>query len=291
MIRSMTGYGRGEIGQFSVEIKSVNSRNCVIIAKLPDVLSAIEPQVVAYVRSMIKRGQINVSVMMNKDGTSSGKKAIIDKQLAKEYWQHLQEIKEYLSISDPISLDDIANLPGVIALEETRENIEKIWPDLQVVLEKAINQLIDMRKSEGTAMLEDITKRLEVLSQIVEHISIKTPEVVEKYRDYINKRITELLQDQAKIDESRMAMEVALMAEKSDITEEIVRLRSHISQIMDDLKNPKEPVGRHLDFVLQEMNREINTVSSKADDYEIISDCIKFKDEIEKIREQVQNIE
>jgi len=148
-----------------------------------------------------------------------------------------------------------------------------------------------MRKTEGAAVLGDFSPRLENMSQLTERIGARAPKVVEEYRQRLRTRIADLLRDQIEIDESRIAMEVAIMSERCDITEEIVRLRSHIRQIRDSLKNSEESVGRHLDFILQEVNREVNTIASKASDVQISADCISFKDEIEKMREQVQNIE
>lgn len=295
MIRSMTGFGRGainsEIGEISVEVKSVNSKTCVVIVKLPEALSPLEGKVASYVRGKAKRGQINVTVALNRDGVASGKRVIIDRQLAKEYWERLTDVKQYISLSDALSLDTIAVLPGVITVEEPKENIEGIWPTVQNVLEIALDGLVEMRKTEGFAIFEDMKGRIDTVSQTVERISTRLPKVMEEYQERLRKRIGELMQGQVAIDESRIAMEIAIMAERSDITEEIVRLRSHISQMIDDLKNPEEPIGRHLDFVFQEMNREINTIASKASDFQITAECIKIKDEIEKMREQSQNIE
>jgi uncharacterized protein (TIGR00255 family) len=203
----------------------------------------------------------------------------------------LAEVKEYLSLAAPISLDTIAGLPGVINVEESKKNIDEIWPTVSRVLAMAVDQLIETRKTEGMAILEDLSCRLETMSQLTERISARAPEVVEEYRQRLRKRISDLLQDQITIDESRMAMEVAIMADRCDITEEIIRLRSHIHQIRHSLKDSEEPVGRHLDFILQEINREVNTVSSKASDAQISADCIRFKGEMGKMREQVQNIE
>jgi len=295
MIKSMTGFGRGEldteIGHLTAEVKSVNNRTCSVIVSLPVVLSLLESQVSGYIRSRISRGQVNVSVILGKNGASTGKRIILDRELAKEYHQQLMEVKEYLSLTAPISLDTIAALPGVINVEESKESIDEIWPIVRCVLETAVDQLIETRKTEGAAMLEDLSHRLETMSQLTERISTRAPQVVEEYRQRLRTRIDDLLRDQMAIDESRIAMEVAIMAERCDITEEIIRLRSHISQIRDSLEDSEEPVGRHLDFILQEINREVNTIASKASDAQISADCIYFKGEIEKMREQVQNVE
>lgn len=291
----MTGFGQGAIstgiGEINVEIKSVNSKTCVVTTKLPETLSPLEGKIVAYVKNKARRGQISVTVILNRDGISSGKRVIIDKQLIKEYWNHLTDIKEFLSLSDNLNLSSIATLPGVITIEEPKESIDGIWTDMDSVLKIAIDQLIEMREIEGAAIFEDLKGRIESVSQGLERISISAPKIIEEYQERLRKRIGELIQGQFAIDDSRIAMEIAILAEKSDITEEIVRLRSHVSQMIDNLKSPGEPIGRHLDFVLQEINREINTIASKSSDYQITAECIKIKDEIEKMREQAQNIE
>jgi len=295
MIRSMTGFGRGElnteIGHLAVEIKSVNSKTCSVIVRLPETLLSMESRIASYVRSRISRGQINVSVAIDRDGMPAGRKVVIDRELAREYCEQLAEVKEYLSLTEPVSLRAVTDLPGVINIEERRENPDAVWSAVSRVLTTAVNQLIEMREIEGSAILQDFSTRLKTMSQLTEQINTRSPEVVEKYRQRLQKRIADLLQDQVNIDESRIAVEVAIMAERCDITEEVVRLESHISQIEDSLKNSAEPVGRHLDFVLQEINREVNTIASKASDTQIAADCIWFKGETDKMREQVQNIE
>lgn len=295
MIKSMTGFGRGELnsetGHFSVEVRSVNSRTCNVVVRLPENLLALEGKVSSYIRSRASRGQINVTVALDKNEASSGRKVTIDRELAREYFERLTEVKEYLSLDESVDLDTITALPGVINVEEPKEDIDEAWQVLHSALEIAVDQLIEMRKTEGAAMLNDLSNRLETMSQLTGQINARAPEVVEKYRQRLQKRINELQQAQVIVDESRIATEIAIMAERSDVTEEIVRLRSHIDQIRDSLEKTDEPVGRHLDFILQEVNREVNTIASKASDTQIATDCIQFKDETEKMREQVQNIE
>ena len=295
MIKSMTGFGRGElnieVGRLLVEVRSVNSRSCNITVKFPETMSSLESRISNYIRSRISRGQINASVLLDMDGMPSGRKVTIDRELAKEYCEQLVSAREYLSLSEPINLSVVTALPGVINIEEPKQDIDEIWVRVQSVLAVAVDQLIEMRKTEGEAILKDISNRLETMSLLIERISVCAPGVEEKYRKRLRKRIGDLLQDQAEMDESRIAMEVAIMAERCDITEEIVRLRSHVDQIKESLKEPEDPVGRQLDFILQEVNREVNTIASKASDTQISADCIRFKDETEKMREQVQNIE
>jgi uncharacterized protein (TIGR00255 family) len=295
MIKSMTGFGLGElnteIGRFTVEVKSVNNRACSLVVKLPETLTSLESQLSSYIKSRISRGQINVSVGFSKDEGSDGKRVILDRELAREYCEKLAEVKECLSLTDPVSLNTIAALPGVINVEESMEDIDQTWAALRGALVIAVDQLIETREAEGAAMLEDLLRRLETMSQLTERINARAPEVVEEYRQRLRRRIRDLLQEEIAVDESRIAMEVAIMADRCDITEEVIRLRSHTSQIRDSLKDPEGAVGRHLDFILQEVNREVNTIASKANDAQISADCIRFKDETEKMREQVRNIE
>jgi uncharacterized protein (TIGR00255 family) len=295
MIRSMTGYGRGEtaneFGHISVEVKSFNSKNISITVRLPDILSSYEHQAINYVKSRIKRGQINAIIELNRDGLVSDKKVLIDHDLAKDYYNQLESLRNELSFTDPISLNSITSFPGVISLTEAKEDIEQIWLSAYQALVLAFDQLIQMREKEGLAMMSDILERLDIMCQAIDRIGNRSPLVVVEYRQRLQKKINDLLQDQAIIDESRLAVEIAVMADRCDVSEEIVRLRSHISQIKENLKDSNEQIGRQLDFILQEINREANTVSSKADDYQISSDCIQLKFELEKIREQAQNIE
>jgi uncharacterized protein (TIGR00255 family) len=295
MIKSMTGFGRGEFnaesGQFIVEIRSVNSRSCNILIKLPENLLSLESQVCSYVGSRISRGQINVSVTFNKDGTEPEKRVILDRELVKEYIEQLESLRDTFLLSDPVFLNTIATLPGVISIREPKEDASKVWGSLLKALEIAVEQLIETRRSEGDAISSDLSIRLKNMLSVIEHIKTRSPEVIEEYRQRLKERITELLQEEFSIDETRIAMELAIMAKRSDITEEIVRLRSHISQIEKILQNSKDPVGRHLDFILQEINREVNTIASKTNDVQIATQCIRLKDETDKMREQAQNIE
>jgi len=295
MIKSMTGFGRGEIdtemGRFTVETKSVNSRTCTVIVRLPETLSSLESRVISYIKSRTSRGQINVSVNLSRNEAASGKRAIVDRELAKEYCRQLAEMKSFLSLAEPININTIAALPGVINVEEPEENIDEAWSVVSRVLTMAVDQLIEVRTTEGAAMMEDLSSRLKSMSELIEQISTRSPVVVEEYRERLLQRISDLLQKHITIDESRIATEVAIMADRCDINEEIVRLRSHICQISDVLKNTEGPVGRHLDFILQEVNREVNTIASKASDAQISTNCIRLKDETEKMREQAQNIE
>jgi uncharacterized protein (TIGR00255 family) len=221
----------------------------------------------------------------------SDRKILIDHDLAKDYYNQLESLRHELSFTDPISLNSITSFPGVISLTEAKEDVEQIWLSAYQAFGLAFDQLIQMREKEGLATMSDILERLDIMCQAIDRISNRSPLVVAEYRQRLQKKINDLLQDQTIIDESRLAIEIAVMADRCDVSEEIVRLRSHISQIKENLKDSNDQIGRQLDFILQEINREANTVSSKADDYQISSDCIQLKFELEKIREQAQNIE
>ena len=295
MIRSMTGYGCGEFanesGHLYTEVKSVNSKTCNIAVRLPDMLSSYESQVVNYVKTKMKRGQISISIDLNRDELTSGKKVIIDRELVKDYFNQLESLRDELSLTDPINLINLTNLPGVISLEETKEDIEQIWNTAYQALINSIDQCVQTRETEGSAIALDVVEHLGYMNQLIERISVRSPMIVEEYRQRLQKRLNDIMQNQVAIDESRLAMEIAIMADKCDVSEELVRLRSHVSQMKNILQESDDPVGRQLDFILQEINREANTIASKANDLQISSDCIQLKYEIEKIREQVQNIE
>ncbi len=278
-------------GNLTVEVKSVNSRTCNISVKLPESLSSLEISIINYIKGKINRGQVNVIISLNKNGIATNKKIVIDHELLKEYFKQIDTLKEYIDISGTLDLNTAINLPGIISIEEMKENVEEFLPNVQHVLDMAMAQFIETREKEGSAILNDILARLEIMSELISSIKSRAPQVIDEYRQRILKRLNDLMNGQALVDESRIAMEISIMAERCDISEEIVRLQSHIKQIKDSIINSKEPVGRHLDFILQEINREINTISSKANDYQISYECIRFKNEAEKIREQVQNIE
>lgn len=291
----MTGYGRSEIvsefGHISVEVKSFNSRSININVKMPEILSSYEHQVVNYVKSRIKRGQINIAIELDRSGAEQSKRIFVDRELAKDYFNQLESLRNELAFTDPINLNLLVSLPGVLNVEETKGDVEQIWVLVQQSLGMAFDQLIQMRETEGQAMIDDILERINLMQEAIDRISSRLPEVVKEHHRLIQKRLNEILYDQVIIDESRLAIEVAIMADRCDVSEEIVRIRSHISQMKDILQDSNDQIGRQLDFILQEINREVNTVSAKANDFQISSDCIQLKYEIEKIREQAQNIE
>ncbi|TCO78972.1 YicC/YloC family endoribonuclease [Marinisporobacter balticus] len=293
MIKSMTGFGRGEAKdlerQFTVEVKSVNHRYNDIVVRMPKRLTYLEEQLKNIVKGKIKRGRVEIYITFENIGETDAKISV-NAPLAKQYVESLKNIREDLQIIDDISVSLISKFPDVIKVEQKEEDEDATWGCLQEATNKALKMLMEMRMAEGKKLAEDIENRCMYISNIVEHIENKGPQVVLEHKEKLRDRIHELLEDATAIDENRLNMEVALIADKCSITEEIVRLKSHIHQLKKALEE-NEAIGRKLDFLIQEMNREINTVGSKSNDLEITNYVVDIKSELEKIREQIQNIE
>lgn len=293
MICSMTGYGRGEAKDesrsFLVEIKSVNHRYNDIIIRMPKKLSLFEEKIRKIIKDSVKRGRIEVYITLEE---SKDEEVIIKPNLniIEQYFNSLKEIKEKLQIKDEISLSNLTRFPDTFTIESKEEEEDVIWVSLSLALNGALDALISMRKTEGVKLVEDIRNRSKKIQKIVKEIEIRTPIIVKEYRTKLLERIRELTEDTIEIDEDRIALEASIYADKSNITEEIVRLFSHLDQL-NDITDESGAVGRKLDFLIQEMNREINTIGSKSSDISISSMVIEIKSELEKIREQVQNIE
>lgn len=292
MIRSMTGFGRGNIEQegrsFTVEMKSVNHRYCDLNVKMPKSFMSLEDRMRKLIQQKVNRGKIDVFItQMNYE--KQGAKVILDENLADSYVKCLNKIKEKYEIKENPSLSLIAKFPDVITLKQEEEDIEEIWTTLSKTLDEALNMLVDMREREGSKLNKNILLKCDYIKSSLDKIEEKSSLVVNEYKEKLTERLKDLLQDY-QIDENRIAMEVALFADKSCIDEEIVRLNSHIVQLKHTL-DLNEPVGRKLDFIIQEMNREANTIASKSTNLDITQLVLNIKSEIEKIREQVQNIE
>ncbi|MBV7271930.1 YicC family protein [Clostridiaceae bacterium UIB06] len=292
MIKSMTGFGRGSIEQdgrsFTIEMKSVNHRYCDLNIKMPKIFLSLEDRMRKVIFEKISRGKVDVFITQN-NKEKVGVKAVLDESLADSYVECLRKIKDKYDIREGISISLIAKFPDVITLKQEEEDIENVWRILSVPLEEALNLLVEMRQNEGLKLKNDILLKCDYIKHLLDKIEKRSPFVVIEYKDKLNERLKELLQDY-QIDENRIAMEVALFGDKSCIDEEIVRLNSHLVQLRETF-NLNEPIGRKLDFILQEMNRETNTIGSKANDLEITNSVLNIKNEIEKIREQIQNIE
>ena len=292
MVRSMTGFGRGEVSrdgkEFTVEIKTVNHRYLDIFIKMPRQISFLEDRVRELVSKAISRGKIDVYITYGNYGDDS-RQVTIDEQLAKAYISALEELRDRFSLADDISVSLLSKCPEVLKVEQVEEDGEQLWEILKTALDDAVASLIRMREIEGEAMKKALLERADAIEVVIGKIEARAPEVPRDYKTKLAERISDLLEQQV-ADESRIAMEVALFADRCSIDEELVRLKSHFGQ-MRQILDMDQPVGRKLDFLVQEMNREINTIGSKANDLEITRYVVDVKSEIEKIREQVQNIE
>jgi len=292
LLKSMTGYGRGEAvmpgKKFLVELKSVNHRYCEVLMRMPRYLSPLEDRIRRQIQSRIARGRVDGFLTVEECGA---KNTIVkvDKSLAEAYYKAIKELQEALEVEDKIKLKHLINLPDVLTVEEPVAEVEEMWPAVKAAVEDALDNLVRMRRSEGQRLAEDLFKRVERVAQFNVKIKNRAPVVVEEYRDKLAYRLKEFLEEGV-LENERIAAEAAFYAERSAIDEETVRLESHLNQVNDCLR-AGEPTGRKLDFLVQEMNREINTVASKAGDLAISRWVIEVKSELEKLREQAQNIE
>jgi len=295
MIQSMTGYGKGESilynRRFSVEIKSVNHRYNDVTIKLPRVMNPFEDRVRAILSESVSRGKTDVYI--NYESFSKNDiKVALNEALAEAYAEKLGVLQRLHSLNDEISLSLLARFPDVLSVErsvDSDETAAEMWETLAQALRMAITQFAAMRAREGASLKSDILKKCDTIRAIVSQITERAPLVAREYRERLITRVSEALGD-ANIDESRLILEVTVFADRACIDEELTRLASHLSQMAVILEET-EPIGRKLDFLVQEMNREINTIGSKSNDLTITRLVVDAKSEIEKIREQVQNIE
>jgi uncharacterized protein (TIGR00255 family) len=292
MLKSMTGFGRGEgettLGKVFVETRSVNHRYCDINVKLPKRLIPFENRIKEMIRAQVSRGRIDIFLKLDNLGEENVHLSV-DLHLAEQYYQALQSLKESLRLRDKITLELVAGAKDVITAKEEIADLEPFWQEVLPVLKRSFQDLDNMKRSEGETLAKDLHQRLGRIAQQLEEIKHLFPSRLEAYRNRLHERVRSLLGG-IDVEPSRFQQEVALLAERTDITEEIVRAESHLAQFLTLLK-AEEPVGRKMDFLLQEMNREVNTVSAKANDAEISQRVVEIKAELEKIREQVQNIE
>ena len=293
MIRSMTGYGRSEIqtpgGRFTIEMRSVNHRFGEVLVRLPRDLAPLEDRVRAAVQGRVLRGRVEVTIM-REDRASRGKTVRPDLDLAAAYAQALRELAGTLGVPDGLTLPQVASFPDVIRVEETKEDLDMLWPLLAPAVDAAATDLVGMRESEGRRLAEDLEARLLRLDERATAVDIRSHAAVGEYVVRLRERIAGLL-GEVPVDEGRLAAEVAIFAERSDVSEEVTRLRSHVVQFRTDLQQADGAVGRRLEFVLQEMGREVNTTGAKANDLEITRAVIAMKGELESMREQIQNVE
>lgn len=292
MVRSMTGYGRSQqqLGGYDIllEIRSVNHRYFEFSCKTPRMYGYLEDRLKAFVQERVSRGKIQVNLYLQRlDG---GDEVIaVNRAVAQGYLQALREVRAELDVDDDIALSDIARLPDVFAVRRAQEDPEAVWSLVVQVAEAAVDEFLAMRAAEGERMKADILARAQAVLGYVAKIEAAAPQTVSAYRDRLYAKLQELLGDR-QIDEGRLLTEAALFADKVATDEETVRLRSHVASLEEILAGG-EAVGRKLDFLVQEFNREANTIGSKCSDVAISKLVVEMKSEIEKMREQVQNIE
>lgn len=294
MIRSMTGYGRAEAilsgRKFVVEMKSVNHRYLEISLRLPGMLLSLDTEIKKRIGEQFSRGRIEATVRVESDGiTENNGRLTLNLPLARNYHALLCQLKEELRLEEEISLAMLTGFRDVFVPTESFQDPTVLWEGLAKLLDEAMRTLAEMRAREGESLQRDLTQRLSLIACFLEAVAKRSPQVVCEYQKRLGDRIRELTGDLV-IDESRLLQEVAIMAEKSDITEEIVRFRSHIEQFTD-LLTIGDGAGRKIDFLIQEMGREVNTIGAKSGDAEISRNVIEIKSELAKLREQVQNIE
>lgn len=291
MVVSMTGFGRSktEADRFSVnvEVKTVNHRFCEFHIRMPRQLLKIEDKIKKKLGEQIKRGRVEVFVTLEGEGIVN-RSVHIDWQAMDEYVQHIAEIKNRYGVTGEIGLQDLLHREEIILFEEKETENDLLESLVLSAAEEAADQLVKMRIQEGVALEMDVSENIQLLKTHLHSVKLCAPDVVQQYRDRLTKKMAELVAVQA--GEDRILTEVAFFADKADINEEITRLESHISQFLQIL-SVDEPLGRKLDFLLQEMNREVNTIGSKANDSRIAREVVEMKSLLEKVKEQVQNIE
>ena len=292
MIRSMTGFGRGQdtVNGLSlvVEIKSVNHRYYEYSSRLPRAYAFLDDKLKNYLQQHISRGKVDVYVQIA-SGDTSGSAVTVNTALAESYLAALRELATRYGVRDDISVTNLSRYPDVLTVCQAAVDEDTVWDAVRQVTDVALSRFVEMREKEGARLREDVLSRAQTILNAVEKVEARSPQTVKEHMDKVTARMRELL-DGAAVDEARLLTEAAIYADKIAVAEETVRLRSHIDQLRQ-LLNGDEPVGKKLDFLIQEMNRETNTIGSKCNDIELTRIVVDVKAEIEKIREQIQNIE
>ena len=295
MVCSMTGFGRSEITEgerkYIVELKSVNNRYLDINIKMPKKFNAFESAIRSELKSYMKRGKVDVYISYE-DFSESESKVKYNKAIAQEYYNFLKEMSDDFGLDNDVRISVLSRFPEVFTMEEEELDEEEVWSGIKKAVDLAGEQFLESRKREGEFLSADLTEKLSGMLENVEYITERSPQIIEEYKGKLREKIQDLLEDK-QIDENRLAMEVTLYADKVCVDEELTRLRSHIEATRDALKvgDDKDGIGRKLDFLAQEMNREANTILSKSTDLKISDRGIALKTDIEKVREQIQNIE
>lgn len=290
----MTGYGRGECARdgfkITVELSSVNRKQGEISVVLPRELEVLEAQIRDVINRSISRGRLTARVSLHAADGRISAKVRINEPLAKAYVRELNRLAKQLKLVGPVTLDMLARAPGVFETDEEMADAENFWPAVEKALQTALATLLKMREREGAHLARDLAARITVMRKTTAHVQKRAPEVQERYREQLLQRIKNAGVEAPGVEDERLMKEVVYFADRSDISEELTRLQSHFQQFNDCLDSA-EPVGRTLDFLAQEMNREINTVGSKANDSVISRSVVTLKAELEKFREQAQNVE
>ena len=292
MIKSMTGFGRNEVSEekrkITVEIKSVNHRYLDVNIKMPKKLSFFEAAIRTELKKYMQRGKVDVFIAYE-DFTESNVCVKYNKELAAEYMSYLEKMAEDFGLDNDIRVSALSRYPEVLTMEEQSVDEEEIWKALCGAVQGAAEKFVETRLKEGEALKTDLIAKLDGMLDHLSFIEERSPQLVEEYKDKLRERVRELLED-TQIEESRLLLEVTLFADKICVDEELVRLRNHIETTRQTLVDGGS-IGRKLDFIVQEMNREANTILSKTNNMEISNRAIELKTEIEKVREQIQNIE
>ena len=292
MIRSMTGFGRAEDvsehRKITVELKSVNHRYLDINVKIPVCFGFLELPVRNYLKERLERGKVDIYIGYQKDGDLSYT-VHYNSELAAMYLKNLNDMADEFKLDNDIKLSNLSRYPDVFEIQEKDQNTDELWNEISIVLEKAVDSFVQSRENEGERIAADLFNKLDTMTELVDKIEEKSPMIIEEYKAKLVSKVHELL-DNNQIDDNRIAAEVTIYADKICVDEEIVRLKSHIMEMQNTLSGGND-VGRRLDFIAQEMNREANTILSKSTNAEIADIGIDLKTLIEKIREQIQNLE
>lgn len=292
-MKSMTGFGKRESlyqgTMVGVEVRSVNHRFCEMMVRLPKSLSHMELELKEQVKRTCERGRIELTVTMNGGGSGSNKTVKLDGAMARRYVQGLRELQKELKLSGTVDVNVVAGFRDLFSTSEEPTVIKDVPKVVEGMVQRALTDLEKMRKKEGTALQKDLLQRVQMVEERLQVVQQRIPSALQVAADRLKARVAKLLEGE-RVNDDRIAQEIAMLAERSDVTEELTRLQSHVAQFRSTLKS-KEAVGKRLDFLLQEMGREVNTIGSKASDSEISGQVVDLKSELEKIREQVQNIE
>lgn len=293
MIKSMTGFGRCEVTEgerkFTVEMKGVNHRYLDTNIRMPKKLNFFETAIRNLLKKSVQRGKVDIFITYE-DLSESQVSLKYNATLAEEYLTYLKKMEEQFSLENDIRVSTLSRYPEVLTMEEQAIDEEELWKGLQKALNGAVEKFVETRALEGENLKNDLTDKLTHMLELVSRIEERSPEIIAEYKEKLEARVKELLDD-AQLEESRVAAEVVIFADKMCTDEEIVRLKSHVVHMKETLASDENGVGRKLDFIAQEMNREANTILSKANDLEVSNIGIELKTEIEKVREQIQNIE